>query len=160
MKKILLAFVALLSMSVSFSSCSDDDDNMTFTNTASADAQGTYTGTYYRYQVDDQGKIVSDTISAEGSFTIGTDSTKYTAYVQFDCKDFDISSKSITNIAHAQKGFSFYNNSVNNTMGTMFTGRVYDDQTASARFNLTKTVKVGRAYINSNFIFYFVGKRN
>jgi hypothetical protein len=153
MKKIIYSLAAMLALSFSFVSCGDDDDTISFPTTPEKAAAGTYTGSW---------TVTSDTETVEGSGTITLDasSTPYNVDVtiegSFSTTALNVSTTSIANIAHANNGFVFNNNTDSNPLGAGFTGKI--DESGAIGVNFQKEVRVGRKQYKYNYI--FVGKKN
>ena len=153
MKKIIYSLAAMLALSCSFASCGDDDDTISFPTTPEKAAAGTYTGSW---------TVTSDTETVEGSgtITLAASSTPYNVDVtiegSFSTTALNVSTTSIANIAHANNGFVFNNNTDSNPLGAGFTGKI--DESGAIGVNFQKEVRVGRKQYKYNYI--FVGKKN
>jgi hypothetical protein len=153
MKKIIYSLAAMLALSFSFVSCGDDDDTISFPTTPEKAAAGTYTGSW---------TVTSDTETVEGSgtITLAASSTPYNVDVtiegSFSTTALNVSTTSIANIAHANNGFVFNNNTDSNPLGAGFTGKI--DESGAIGVNFQKEVRVGRKQYKYNYI--FVGKKN
>lgn len=153
MKKIIYSLAAMLALSFSFVSCGDDDDTISFPTTPEKAAAGTYTGSW---------TVTSDTETVEGSgtITLAASSTPYNVDVtiegSFSTIALNVSTTSIANIAHANNGFVFNNNTDSNPLGAGFTGKI--DESGAIGVNFQKEVRVGRKQYKYNYI--FVGKKN
>ncbi len=153
MKKIIYSLAAMLALSCSFVSCGDDDDTISFPTTPEKAAAGTYTGSW---------TVTSDTETVEGSgtITLAASSTPYNVDVtiegSFSTTALNVSTTSIANIAHANNGFVFNNNTDSNPLGAGFTGKI--DESGAIGVNFQKEVRVGRKQYKYNYI--FVGKKN
>ena len=143
----------MLALSFSFVSCGDDDDTISFPTTPEKAAAGTYTGSW---------TVTSDTETVEGSgtITLAASSTPYNVDVtiegSFSTTALNVSTTSIANIAHANNGFVFNNNTDSNPLGAGFTGKI--DESGAIGVNFQKEVRVGRKQYKYNYI--FVGKKN
>jgi hypothetical protein len=153
MKKIIYSLAAMLALSFSFVSCGDDDDTISFPTTPEKAAAGTYTGSW---------PVTSDTETVEGSgtITLAASSTPHNVDVtiegSFSTTALNVSTTSIANIAHANNGFVFNNNTDSNPLGAGFTGKI--DESGAIGVNFQKEVRVGRKQYKYNYI--FVGKKN
>lgn len=153
MKKLIYSLAAMLALSFSFVSCGDDDDTISFPTTPEKAAAGTYTGSW---------TVTSDTETLEGSgtITLAASSTPYNVDVtiegSFSTTALNVSTTSIANIAHANNGFVFNNNTDSNPLGAGFTGKI--DESGAIGVNFQKEVRVGRKQYKYNYI--FVGKKN
>lgn len=153
MKKIIYSLAAMLALSCSFVSCGDDDDTISFPTTPEKAAAGTYTGSW---------TVTSDTETVEGSgtITLAASSTPYNVDItiegSFSTTALNVSTTSIANIAHANNGFVFNNNTDSNPLGAGFTGKI--DESGAIGVNFQKEVRVGRKQYKYNYI--FVGKKN
>ena len=153
MKKIIYSLAAMFALSFSFVSCGDDDDTISFPTTPEKAAVGTYTGSW---------TVTSDTETVEGSgtITLAASSTPYNVDVtiegSFSTTALNVSTTSIANIAHANNGFVFNNNTDSNPLGAGFTGKI--DESGAIGVNFQKEVRVGRKQYKYNYI--FVGKKN
>lgn len=153
MKKIIYSLAAMLALSFSFVSCGDDDDTISFPTTPEKAAAGTYTGSW---------TVTSDTETVEGSgtITLAASSTPYNVDItiegSFSTTALNVSTTSIANIAHANNGFVFNNNTDSNPLGAGFTGKI--DESGAIGVNFQKEVRVGRKQYKYNYI--FVGKKN
>lgn len=153
MKKLIYSLAVLFACSCAFIACGDDDDDITFSTTPEKAAVGTYSGTWTV-------TLDNESFSGTGSITMAATSTAYQADVTIDAQiensDLNINVTSVANIAHANNGFVFNNNTDANPLGTGFAGKI--DENGIIGVNFQKQVKVGRKqYV---YAYVFSGKKN
>ena len=145
MRKALFLLLTILPL---FVSCNKDEDHNygpSFQTPAQQDAQGTYQGTFIRVQVG-----TTDSLVAAGTLTITATDTLNRARITYASDDMEELAKTTpiaANIAHADKGFTFYNKSGD----TALLGRITDTKRMTVSF--TQAVRTGRKTVRYNYSF-------
>ena len=145
MKKLLIILVA----AVALIGCKQNED-IRFDKTASEGIAGTYVGTWTRALND-------DVVSGEGTVTFVASDQANLATISANCENPAINRTGISNVAHSDYEYIFYNssNKPEAEFGAKFSGRVYKDGSINMQYSVEE--QVGR--FRNTYNFSFVGHK-
>ena len=145
MKKILIILVAAMALI----GCKKNEV-IHFDKTASEGIAGTYYGTWTRTLND-------DVVSGEGIILFEATDDPNVAIISAFCENPAVDRIGISNVAHSDYEYVFYNNSTKEEagFGAKFSGRVYKNNTIDMQYSVEE--QVGR--FKNTYQFTFKGER-
>ena len=145
MKKLLIILVAALTLI----GCSKNE-SIKFDKTASEGISGIYEGTWTR-------TLDNDVVSGEGTVVFTPSEQANVGTITASCENPAINRTGITNVAHSDYEYIFYNSSAKEEagFGAKFSGRVYKDGSIDMQYSVEE--QVGR--FKNIYQFTFVGKK-